>query len=55
MAEICKLSERIHSAKKVDPEADTSPMEWRVDQLVNSIYGLGPDEIAEINNWSAEE
>jgi hypothetical protein len=55
MDEICELSERIHAAKKADPKADTSPMEWRVDQLVNSIFGLGPDEIAKINNWSARE
>jgi hypothetical protein len=55
MDEICELSAKIHSAKKVDPKADTSPMERLVDQLVNSIFGLGPDEIAEIDNWSAGE
>jgi hypothetical protein len=55
MDEICELSAKIHSAKKVDPKADTSPMEKLVDQLVNSIFGLGPDEIAEIDNWSAGE
>ena len=37
---------RILAAKKKDPNADTSALEKQIDQLVYTLYGLTPEEIA---------
>jgi hypothetical protein len=40
------LADRIISAKKQDPAADTSALEREIDQQVYALYGLTPEEIA---------
>jgi len=44
--EIIKLVERILAAKAKNPQADTSPLEREIDELVYQLYGLSPEEIA---------
>ena len=39
------LVERILSAKRADPSADTSALEREIDQRVYRLYALTPDEI----------
>ena len=43
---IIKLVERILSAKRADPQADTSALEREIDRLVYALYGLTSAEIA---------
>ena len=45
-APIISLVDRILSAKKSNPQADTSALEHEIDLLVYDLYGLTPDEIA---------
>ena len=40
-----RLVERILAAKQRDAEADTSALEWEIDELVYALYGLTPEEI----------
>ncbi|KAB2936431.1 MAG: hypothetical protein F9K25_00570 [Candidatus Contendobacter sp.] len=44
--EFTRIVDLILAAKKVDPAADTSPLEREIDQQVYALYGLTPDEIA---------
>ncbi|MBI4488652.1 MAG: hypothetical protein HY694_06165 [Deltaproteobacteria bacterium] len=44
----------ILAAKEGDPDANVSALEAEIDQLVYSLYGLTPEEIAIIKE-SAEE
>ena len=39
------LAERVLAAKRADPAADTSAMEWEIDQRVYALYGLTAEEI----------
>jgi len=39
------LGERILTAKRATPDADTTAPEREIDQLVYSLYGLTPEEI----------
>ena len=41
-----KLVDRILSAKRRNPSADTSDLERQIDALVYKLYGLSKDEIA---------
>jgi adenine-specific DNA-methyltransferase len=41
-----KLADRILAAKQNDAEADTNALEREMDELVYSLYGLTPEEIA---------
>jgi adenine-specific DNA-methyltransferase len=43
--ELERFVERILAAKQRDPEADVSPWEREIDQLVYALYGLTPEEI----------
>ena len=43
---IIALVDQILAAKKTDPNADTSALESKIDQLVYKLYGLTDDEIA---------
>lgn len=57
---IATLVDRIQSAKKADPAADTSALEAEIDQLVYKLYGLTDEEIAvvegrEESNVKSEE
>lgn len=45
-AEVEKLVDRIIAAKAKQPNADTSDAEQNIDELVYTLYGLTPDEIA---------
>ena len=45
-AEIVNLVDRILSAKKANPLADTTAEEREIDRLVYDLYGLTEDEIA---------
>jgi len=40
-----QLVDRILAEKQQNPEADTSELECKIDQLVYSLYGLTPEEI----------
>ena len=42
---IVMLVERILTAKRTDPNADTSAWEREIDERVYRLYGLTPDEI----------
>ncbi|MBK9336930.1 MAG: hypothetical protein IPM98_10215 [Lewinellaceae bacterium] len=44
--ELATLADRILSAKRADPQADTSALEAEVDVLVYGLYGLTEAEIA---------
>jgi hypothetical protein len=44
------LVDRILSAKKADPKADTSALEQEIDRLVYELYGLTEEEIAVVEN-----
>lgn len=44
--ELATLADRILSAKRADPQADTSALEAEVDVLVYGLYGLTEEEIA---------
>ncbi len=39
------LVDQILAAKKKDPNADTSTLEHRIDEMVYALYGLTPEEI----------
>jgi hypothetical protein len=39
------LVNQILAAQKKDPNADTSPLEHQIDQMVYKIYDLTPEEI----------
>ena len=41
-----RLADRIITAKRADPEADTADLEAEIDQLVYRLYGLTDEEIA---------
>ena len=41
-----KLVDHIITAKKKDPEADTSELEEKIDKMVYDLYDLTPEEIA---------
>ncbi len=43
---IVGLVTRILAAKKVDPVADTSVLESKINQIVYELYGLTKEEIA---------
>lgn len=43
---ISRIVDRILSTKAKDPDADTTPDERRIDELVYKLYGLTPEEIA---------
>ena len=49
---VVKLLDRILSAKKADPNADTSALEAEIDQLVYKLYDLTPEEIAIVEGRS---
>ncbi|MDI6728677.1 MAG: hypothetical protein QMD44_07115 [Thermodesulfovibrionales bacterium] len=40
------LVDQILTAKKQDPNADTSALEKQIDEMVYALYGLTPEEIA---------
>jgi len=40
------LVDQILSVKKKNPNADTSNIEKKIDEMVYKLYGLAPDEIA---------
>ena len=40
-----EIVEKILSAKKANPQADTSVLEREIDQKVYELYGLSPEEI----------
>jgi adenine-specific DNA-methyltransferase len=40
-----KLVDHILSAKRANPQADTSAMEREIDQLVYQLYGLTEEEV----------
>ncbi|MEK6574443.1 MAG: hypothetical protein AABZ58_09045 [Chloroflexota bacterium] len=40
--------ERILSAKRHDPETDTTALEQEIDRLVYKLYDLTPEEIASV-------
>jgi len=40
------LVDQILTAKKKDPNADTSALEKKIDEMVYALYGLTPEEIA---------
>ena len=42
---IITLVDRILSAKKLDPQSDTSALEAEIDRLVYDLYGLTEDDI----------
>jgi type I restriction-modification system DNA methylase subunit len=42
---VCRLVDRILSAKQRDAEADTSALEREIDELAYALYGLTPGEI----------
>jgi len=42
---VAKLVERILAAKTNNPQADTSPLEREIDELVYQLYGLTDEEI----------
>lgn len=42
---IISLVDKILTAKKVNPQADTSKEECKIDELVYALYGLSEDEI----------
>ena len=42
---IITLVDRILSAKKLNPQADTSALEAEIDRLIYDLYGLTEDEI----------
>ena len=44
--EIAEMSKQILAAKQKDPDADTSGLEWQIDQMVYKLYDLTPEEIA---------
>lgn len=44
--EIIQLVDQILTAKKTNPNADTSTLEKEIDQLVYKLYGLTDEEIA---------
>ncbi|NMA46114.1 MAG: hypothetical protein GX945_06090 [Lentisphaerae bacterium] len=48
------LVDRILSAKKANPSADTSELEAEIDQIVYRLYGLTPEEIAIVENATAK-
>ena len=43
---ITSLVDQILNAKRVDPNADTSNLEDKIDKLVYALYDLIPEEIA---------
>jgi hypothetical protein len=45
----------ILSAKRTNPEADTSALEHEIDQLVYQLYGLTPEEIAIVEGATAQK
>jgi len=47
---IVSLVDRILSAKRTIPAADTTALEREIDQLVYALYGLTPEEIAIIES-----
>ena len=49
---LAALVTRILSAKKADPEADTSALEREIDELVYELYGLTKEEIALVEGAS---
>ncbi len=48
--EVVKLVTKILTAKRVDPQANTSALEGEIDQLVYQLYGLSEDEIEIVEN-----
>ncbi|MGI0013679.1 MAG: TaqI-like C-terminal specificity domain-containing protein, partial [Nitrososphaera sp.] len=44
-AHLVKLVDRILAAKRLDPEADTTTLEQKIDQLVYKLYDLTDEEI----------
>ena len=47
---ISYLVDQILTAKKQDPNADTSAREWQIDKMIYKLYGLTEEEI-EIVEW----
>ena len=47
---IIEIVEKILSAKKANPQADTSVLEREIDQKVYELYGLVPEEIVVIEH-----
>ena len=45
-----RLAGRILTAKKADPNADTSALEAEIDKLVYRLYDLTPEEIAVVES-----
>ncbi len=43
---IIKLVDRVLAAKRENPQADTTTLEWEIDQMVYELYGLTDEEIA---------
>lgn len=52
---IVDLVDQILAAKKQNPNADTSALEAKIDQLVYKLYGLTEEEIAVVENRGKEE
>ncbi len=42
---IIAIVDKILTAKRAEPQADTSPLEGEIDQLVYQLYGLTEDEV----------
>ncbi|MBI5306119.1 hypothetical protein HZB04_00805, partial [Candidatus Wolfebacteria bacterium] len=43
--DISSVVDQILTAKKKDPNADTSALERQIDEMVYELYGLTPEEI----------
>ena len=48
------LVDQILSTKKQNPQADTNQLEKQIDQLVYKLYGLTPEEIRIVEEFTAE-
>ena len=49
---IINIADQILTAKKQNPQADTSNLENQIDQLVYQLYGLTDDEVKIIEDKS---
>ena len=47
---LAALAEQIQTIKEVDPAADTSALQHRIDQAVYSLYRLTPQEITTLES-----
>jgi len=51
-AEIAELVKQILTAKKRDPQADTTALEDQIDHMVYEVYGLTLEEIAVLEGFN---